>query len=310
MNRYLFLIIGLLTFGADFVVAKDVVAKDKEELRVISLSPAITESIAALGKQNLIVGISGFESNIEDYKEVAIVGAVNNLNLEKVVSLKPDLIFVPKSIKLRQLFRSAGIDVVFLDQARSIEMILESIKELGLRLDAREEAAFIIADINRRLNAIKLKASKLKKKKVLISFGRMIGERPIKSLYSVSSGSFINDIAIAANGENVLLDRVNVSYPLISNELLMVLKPDVIIEVLDRDWQSVELSSRSEDMVSIAREDWDATFAANVTSNAPVKFIVGQNILSPSHKFILLVEDMFEKIHDLSDETSKLVKIK
>src|SRR4051812_29302855 len=63
--------------------------------RVISLSPAITEIIFELKLNEFLVGTSEFSDYPDEAKNLPHVGPYSKPLLEKIISLRPDLVFIP-----------------------------------------------------------------------------------------------------------------------------------------------------------------------------------------------------------------------
>ena len=66
--------------------------------RIVSLAPGITEILFALNLDDRIVGVTSFCDWPEKARQKAIIGGFTNQSLEKIVSLKPDLILATAEI--------------------------------------------------------------------------------------------------------------------------------------------------------------------------------------------------------------------
>ncbi len=101
--------------------------------RVVSLAPHATELLFAAGAGSKVVGVSAFSDFPIEAKNLPSVGGSGQLDLERIISLKPDLIIAWKSgnnaRQLRRL-RQLGL-VVFESEPRSFEMVASSLERLG-----------------------------------------------------------------------------------------------------------------------------------------------------------------------------------
>ena len=195
------------------------------KLRVISLTPATTEILFALGLDNEIVGVSSFC----DYPAAATkkekVGTFSYANIEKIVSLKPDIIFctgleqAPLVTKLKQL----GLQVYVCDPA-NFEELFASILEMG-RLTSRENQARKLTEKMRSfVSAIKEKSASLpdnKRPRVFVE----IWNDP---LMTAGEASFIDELINIAGGINVAR-AIHKAYSNISPEYVIKKDPQVII---------------------------------------------------------------------------------
>ncbi len=92
-----------------------------ETVQAVSLSPAITEIIAELGFLDRLVG----RSDYCDYPESSVpsVGSAENPDIEKIIALKPDMLFTLTELSERDNYKlsSSGITVLTLSAPISLE---------------------------------------------------------------------------------------------------------------------------------------------------------------------------------------------
>ena len=197
------------------------VAVSKRPERIVSIGPSNTEFLFALGVGDRVVGTDDFSDEPAAAKTKEHVGGVK-VSLEKIVSLKPDLIitvrFSDGTIEsLSQL--SAAVLVIdpqgASDVARSATLIGQAVGADGAKL-AR--------DIQAQLDAVKAKTDAAPKLKV---FHEVDASDPAK-IYTVGPGSFIDDLIKIAGGTNVFA-TAKTAYPTASGEEIIRTDPDVII---------------------------------------------------------------------------------
>ncbi len=87
------------------------------ETRIVSFSPAITETLFDLDLGRFIVGTSDYSDYPAKAKDIPTVGAYTNPSLEKVISLRPNFIVSEKSHR-EDFFRKVGIEMVILESKK------------------------------------------------------------------------------------------------------------------------------------------------------------------------------------------------
>ena len=179
-------------------------------MKIISLVPSITETLFDFGlTDDEVIGRTKFCIHPSDFvKNVAIIGGTKNLNIEKIKSLKPDLIIVNKEenekLQVEELMKDFKVWVTDIE---TLEDNQEFISELGFVLNKKELAL----DFNQKMNAI---------------FNGVEISNPKKTAYliwnnpymTIGSDTFINEILEKSGFENLFNDRKR--YPEISVEEL------------------------------------------------------------------------------------------
>lgn len=235
--------------------------------RVISLGPAITEELYILGVEAKLVGCTVYCQRPPKAKEKEKVGTALEVNLEKVVSLKPDLVLATSltNPEAKEKLANLGIKVITFPEVRSFSQICEHFLELGRIVGKEKEAVEIIGIAKDKVGSIKKRTQNLQRPKVFIQ----IGTRP---LVTATGDSFINDFIELAGGINSTQGSKNMLY---SRERVLVDNPDVIIIVtmgIDGDgekriWQQFQsLKAVKNNQIYILNPD-------RVTSPTPLIFV-------------------------------------
>ncbi|MFK5984207.1 MAG: cobalamin-binding protein [Pseudomonadota bacterium] len=102
--------------------------------RIISLSPSITEMLFAAGAGKQVIGVVSYSNFPPQAKKITSVGSYNSLDIEKIISLNPDLIIAWKSgnpIKQVNKLKALGYPV-FISEALNFEDISNNIKNFGI----------------------------------------------------------------------------------------------------------------------------------------------------------------------------------
>ena len=190
--------------------------------RIISLGPSITEELYLLGAGDHLVGCTTYCKRPEA-KLKEKVGRAIEVNLEKVIALKPDIVFAtsltdPKAIKK---MKDLGIKVTVFPEPKNFEEICEQFMELARLIGRQNRAREIIRRVKAQVARIKKGTKGLKKPKVFVE----IGARP---LFTATKGSFVNDYIEMAGGINI---AANAGSGLYSKEEVLKGDPDVILIV-------------------------------------------------------------------------------
>ncbi|MGM0441190.1 MAG: ABC transporter substrate-binding protein [Elusimicrobiota bacterium] len=197
-------------------------SKSKPGETYLSLSPATTEIIYALGAQKNLVGVTDFCNYPAEAKEKESVGNFMNPSLEKIFSLNPDIVFdagLPQK-KLIDKLKKRGIKVITVEP-ENIEQLKESIKRIGKITKRKDKSRKVISKIHWQLKEVTQKAANVNRKKVYVE----ISANP---MMTAGRKSFITELIDIAGGINVAGD-VAKNYFTAGFEFLVEKQPDVIL---------------------------------------------------------------------------------
>jgi iron complex transport system substrate-binding protein len=194
--------------------------------RVVSLAPAITEIIFALGKGNTLVGVTKFCDYPPAARKIAKIGGFLDMNMEAFLALAPEIViaYPEQYAKVKLLGSPAQILVV---KHQGLSDLFDSIFAIGRALHAETNAKNMVLALKNKLAAIADDAGHRKKIRTLIVAGRNADE--LKNMYIVGKNDFLNELLEIAGGVNAYQGTVN--YPNISLEGVIFLNPDLILEI-------------------------------------------------------------------------------
>jgi iron complex transport system substrate-binding protein len=191
--------------------------------RVISLAPNLTEIVFAVGAGDRLVGRTSYCDYPPAAKAVAEVGDTLHPSLERLISLKPQLVLISTSSQLevftRQL-QSQNI-AVFVTDPHDLEGVFRSIEQVGWILGHEEQAKQVVQKLRERSNAVE-QAVKT--------------EPPVRIFYQLSAEplitagheAFVTDLIRRAGAISVTADIPD-AWPRYSNESALAAKPEAII---------------------------------------------------------------------------------
>ena len=196
----------------------------KRPERIVSLAPSNTEILFALGLGDLVKGVTSYCNYPPEAKAKPTVGGFMDSSLEKIVSLRPDLVLATSGQdETVTALTSMGIPVVVLDAA-TVSGIAECIKVVGDLSGRRKEAQRLTSEIAQETKAIKDRVSNVpdsQRPKVLY----LAWDGPI---LTVGPGTLIHDMITLAGGRNVAA-AAREAYPVYSMEMVLMEDPDVIL---------------------------------------------------------------------------------
>ena len=200
--------------------------------RIISLIPSSTEMLFSIGFGKEVIAIS----NYCNYPSKEIEGLPRigdqNLNIEKILSLKPTILVDTNGIHKRyeELFQKLKLNYVNL-LMKSMEDVPLEASRLAEILGDKTKADDFIKNWNLEINKLTVNKNRSNP-----SIYMEIWNNPIQA---VGGNNIMNSIILAAGGKNVL-EKQN-DYPVINSEILMVANPDIIILAYpDADIESVK----------------------------------------------------------------------
>lgn len=197
----------------------------KRPQRIISLAPNVTEILYMLGAQDRLIGNTTQCRWPEEAEHKPKVGDLLNPNYEVILAAKPDLVIASTAgndrsavMKLTRL----GLPV-YVAAARSVDMIFQSVEDIGRITDCADQGRGLIEQMEARLENIKLRIGHLP---------------PIRAFFitwfdpllTPGKTTFENDVLRLAGVASITAD-VPQYYPRYSLEQVLVRDPDVILTI-------------------------------------------------------------------------------
>jgi cobalamin transport system substrate-binding protein len=211
----LFLSSTILCFGAE----------KKKNVRIVALSPNMTETVFALGKGECLIGRSNACNYPEAAMKLPIVGNFARPNIERVIALQPDYI-ISSALKDKDMikrFKRFNIKVLFLP-AKSFDDYFNTLKTLGKILNCEKKAELLSLQTKAELKKLKEAADKIPaEKKVKVLF--VIWDMP---LMTIGSDSFITKMISLAGGVSITAKQPQ-AYFTCSLEWILSNQPDILI---------------------------------------------------------------------------------
>lgn len=213
--------------------------------RIVSLAPSNTEILFALGLGDKVVGVTEYCNYPEAAKTKPKVGGFSTVDIEKVVSLRPDLVLATQihSKTIIPALEKLGLTVVALTPS-SLTGVLDSITLVGKITGQSKEASELIKDLSTRIKSIADKTQKLSP----AQRPRVFYVTWHDPLMTAGTGTLSNDVISQAGGQNIASDITGDKT--IDLETVINRDPEVIIVSVgmgtgeDLPWQYIKSESR------------------------------------------------------------------
>lgn len=206
---------------------EDIVIENQPE-KIISLIPSNTEVVYALENGDAIVGVTDFDNYPEEAMSKEKIGGME-INIEKMISLKPDLVLAHESTAdstkagLQQL-KDAGIDVVVVNDAQSFDGVYESIEMIGKAIGEPQKAAELVGNMKNSFAELKKQAESIKpdqQKSVFVEVS------PAPEIYTAGKNTFINEMLELIGAKNAAGDMEG--WAKVDQEAIVERNPDVVV---------------------------------------------------------------------------------
>jgi iron complex transport system substrate-binding protein len=191
--------------------------------RVVSLAPNLTENIFAVGAGDRLVGVTTFCNYPEDAQKIQKVGDTINPNIETIIALKPQIVFVSTASQIETFMKTLeaqGI-TVFVTNAKDLNGVLTNLRQLGDIFSTPERTTVLLNELQKRIAAVDERVRDKPKVKTFVQISK-------EPLFTVGKESFLTEIIDRAGGTSVTKD-VATAYPKISKETALAFNPDAII---------------------------------------------------------------------------------
>ena len=258
MKKFLFLVILIF-------ITTNLFAEYK---RIISLAPSATESLYELGIDEELIANTVYCSDGNFKKEK--IGTVTEPNIEKIVSLNPDLIIATKEGNYKTVIDKLirlKLTVYVMEPYSSFEDVCSNFQRLANYLKKSDVAKEIVATVKEEILSLSNKEEKADKEKIFWE----VGANPI---FTVGKQSFVNEYNKYINGINIF-ENIDMRYPNISVESVIEKNPDIIMLVNMGDVSEQEIAK------------WNKYKKISAVKNNKIYLLEADDIFTPTPKKFL-----------------------
>jgi iron complex transport system substrate-binding protein len=247
--------------------------------RIVSLVPTLTEELYLLGAGDNIVGVTVYCQRPPQAQTKEKVGTVIDVNIEKIVELRPDLVIASPLTDHKQIrkLRGLGLRVEIFDAPTDFRGLCESFLALSRLVGKEQQAEQVLERAKRELEDVKKRIESLAKSRVFVQ----IGANP---LFTADRESFINDLIERAGGINIASDAKTGIY---SREEVIKRNPDTILIV------TMGIVGERE------KEVWLRYETIGAVKNRRIFAIDSYRVCSPTPvSFVQIVKELARLFHD------------
>ena len=255
--------------------------------RVISLVPAVTEMIFAMGDGPRLAGVSNYDRYPPQVDQIARVGGLLDPDVERILSLRPDLVIVYNTQEqLKQRLDRASIPY-YRYEHRGLADVTSTVRAIGARIGSADAANRLASRMEADLAAIRRSVAGQRRPKTLLVFGRDPGS--LRNIDASGGYGFLHDMLEIAGGENVFAD-VRQQAVRTTTEMILARRPDVIIEL--RYGDSLKVAGLERDTRA-----WDALASVPAARNHQVHFLVGDEFVVPGPRVVDATSKLARTLH-------------
>lgn len=282
LRRYA--VLALVAIGLIAAIASPRAAQSRSgsaaPRRIVSLVPATTEMLFAMGVGSHVIGVSNYDHFPPEVEKLPRVGGLLDPNTEAILALTPDLVVLyDTQSQLNERLERAGITVYHYVH-KGLPDITETMRSLGVAVGAAPAANAAATTIERQLNSIRARTTAGARPKTLLIFGREPGT--LRGINASAGYGFLHDVLEIAGGTDVLGDMKRQS-AMLSTEMVLTRAPDVIIELHYGD-------SLPKTRIDVERRVWNALPSVPAVKNNRIYLLSGNEFVVPGPRIVQAAE--------------------
>jgi len=252
--------------------------------RVISIIPATTEMLFAMGAGDRVVAVGSYDTFPPEVDRLPRVGALLDPNVERMLSLHPDLVILyGTQTDLRRQLERANVPY-YAYVHRGLADITDTIRALGARVGVESAGNALAGRLERELADVRTKTAKVAHPRTLLVFGREPGT--LKGIDASGGIGFLHDMLETAGGANAIADIKQMSVTM-TTELVLARAPEVIIELQYARGDTPRSDLRA----------WDALSSVPAVRNHKVFVLQGEEFVVPGPRVAIAVERFARTLH-------------
>lgn len=192
-------------------------------LRVVSLAPSLSEIVVELNSADLLVGVLDAGDRPPAIKDLPSVGRYGQLDMERLLSLKPDLLLLwPGSVGPAQRDQLKRLNIpTFVAEPHSLEQLTAQIEAIATQLGRPERGIERARELRQNLDELRQRYRREAPLRVFYQ----VWDKP---LYTVGGGQIISDALEVCGARNVFAD-LSLPAPQVSIEAVLQRDPEVIL---------------------------------------------------------------------------------
>jgi iron complex transport system substrate-binding protein len=255
--------------------------------RIVSLVPALTEMLFAIGAGPQVVAVSSYDEFPLEVKSLPRVGALLDPDMEKILALRPDLVVSYGSQTDMQAQLARAKIGVFSYRHAGLNGVFTTLKDLGAAVGRTADAERLAREIRGGLDAIQTRVRGRPKPRTLLVFER--DPASLRSVYVSGGVGFLHDMLGVAGGVNVFADVARESVQP-SVETMLARAPEVILEV-----RATGLLAPAD--VAQAKRVWSVLASVPAVQHGRIHILNGEHLVVPGPRVVQGTEAFARALH-------------
>lgn len=255
--------------------------------RIISLVPALTEMLFAVGAGPQVIAVSSYDEFPPDVEALPRVGALLDPDVERILALQPDLVLTYGSqTGLEVQLARAGIRT-FTYRHGGVAGVLQALRDLSAATGHAADGESKAREIQAQLDAVQAKVRPYRRPRTLLVFSRQ--PQSLQQMYVSGGIGFLDDILQIAGGANVFADvRRESVQP--SHETLLARAPEAIVEIHATGMMATADVRRE-------RSLWASLASIPAVRSGRIHFLDGSYLVVPGPRMGLAAEALARALH-------------
>jgi iron complex transport system substrate-binding protein len=243
--------------------------------------------IFAIGAGPQVVGVSSYDEFPPEVKKLPRVGALLDPDVERILSLRPDLVLTYGSqTTLETQLARTGIKV-FSYRHAGVASILEGLRNLGAATGHVAEGDRKARQVRAQLDAVRARVRPYPRPRTLLVFGRQ--PRSLQQIHVSGGAGFLHELLDISGSDNAFEDVMRESVQP-SQETLITRAPDVILEVSAK-------TPLTAAQVAAERRTWAPLASVPAVKNGRIYFLTGDYLVVPGPRVALAAEALARALH-------------
>jgi iron complex transport system substrate-binding protein len=201
----------------------------KPAQRVISMAPHVTELLFTAGGGSRIVGAVDYSDYPEAAKAIPRVGSNREVDIERVISLKPDLIVVWRhgsSERQIDMLRQLKIPL-YHSEPKQLDAIADNVVNMGKLLGTETAANAAAQELRQKLAALRARYANRPPVRVFYQ----VWDKP---LYTLNGTHIVSDALKVCGGENIFASQ-KITAPVVSAEAVLQADPEAVFSTAEKE---------------------------------------------------------------------------
>ena len=260
---------------------------DAPVTRIISLVPALTEMLFAIGAGPQVIAVSSYDEFPPEVEALPRVGALLDPDMERILALRPGLVLTygSQTVLEVQLAR-AGIRT-FTYRHGGVAGVLQALRDLGAATGHAADGERQAREIRAQLDAVQARVRPYPRPRTLLVFSRQ--PQSLQQMYVSGGVGFLHDILQIAGGANVFADvRRESVQP--SQETLLARAPDAIVEIHATSMMATADVQRAQSL-------WATLASIPAVRSGRIRFLDGSYLVVPGPRMGLAAEALARALH-------------